>query len=74
MKNTRQKLTKICASNQIFSSIVWAGVILACAFVMDGDNKNVGFILITGATVEFLRISAANKALKSCVSKKKIES
>jgi hypothetical protein len=66
MENKNKKVNQILARNQVISSIIWAIVILACAY---SSNKNITIILISGFFVEFLRISSANKSIKQVSNK-----
>jgi hypothetical protein len=63
MKITK-KLNHLLTRNQIISSVVWATVILACSYKIDGENKEITYILISGFFIEFLRISSSNKSLR----------
>jgi hypothetical protein len=63
--NTKKKGNQTSARNLIISSIVWASVIIACAYNSDGSNKQITYILLSGFLVEFLRMSSQNKPLKN---------
>ena len=64
MENQEKKINQMLTRNQIISSIVWAGVILACSFNSGGENKQITYILLSGFFIEFLRISSFNKSVK----------
>ena len=61
MENQKKKVNQILTRNLILSSIIWAIVILACSY---SSNKEISYILIAGALVEFLRMITANKEIK----------
>lgn len=62
--DAKNKVNQMLTRNQIISSIVWAAVILACSYQLDSSNKEITYILIAAAFIEFLRISSSNKSLK----------
>ena len=59
-----KKLNGALTRNQIISSIVWAIVIIACAYNSESGNKQITYILLSGFFIEFLRISSFNKSIK----------
>lgn len=61
MENQKTKVNQILTRNLIVSSIIWAVVIIACSY---SSNKQINYILIAGALVEFLRIISSNKEIK----------
>jgi len=63
--NTKKKGNQTSARNLIISSIVWASVIIACAYNSGGSNKQITYILLSGFFIEFLRMSSQNKPLKN---------
>lgn len=62
--DTKKKTNQTSVRNIIISSIVWAGVLLACSFTADDSNKKIVYILISGFFVEFLRMTSSNKPQK----------
>jgi len=61
---TKKKLIRNTTRNQIISSVVWAIVIIACAYNSESGNKQITYILLSGFFIEFLRISSFNKSIK----------
>jgi len=67
------KVAKIFARNQIISSIVWAGILLACSFNLENSSKEITYIIISGFFVEFLRMNSTHKEIKTILSQKETE-
>ncbi|MBU2558538.1 MAG: hypothetical protein KJ578_12230 [Bacteroidetes bacterium] len=70
MENQKMKVNQILTRNQVISSIVWAVVILACAYNLESSNTKIMYILLAGFFVEFLRITSSNKAIKKEITHK----
>lgn len=70
MENQKMKVNQILTRNQVISSIVWAVVILACAYNLESSNKKMMYLLLAGFYVEFLRITSSNKAIKKEIAHK----
>ena len=72
MENLKKTINKSQTRNLILSSIVWATVIIACGYSMDGSNKEIMYILISGFFIEFFRITSSNKSLKKDLKKEEV--
>ncbi|MGK0308664.1 MAG: hypothetical protein ACI8RP_001629 [Urechidicola sp.] len=63
MENTKKE-NRALTRNLIFSSIVWAVVILGCSFNTGNSKKEITYIILSGFFIELLRMSSLNKSLK----------
>ncbi|GHB61599.1 hypothetical protein [Persicitalea jodogahamensis] len=42
----------------IISSLIWAGVILACSWILENEYEKISHVLILGATIHILMLSS----------------
>lgn len=57
----KKKVNQVFSRIKVLSSIVWAVVILACAYQ---DFKDINIILISGFFIEFLALTSVSKDIQ----------
>jgi hypothetical protein len=59
------ELKQFISESLIFSSIVWALVLIASYFLLSEQNRTFNLILLSGFFIEFLRHADAKNKLKN---------
>lgn len=65
-----KKVKKFLSNTIIFSSIVWATVMIVSYFILGDTYEKINYILLSGFFIEFIRINSVKNTLDKKTSKK----